>query len=1189
MWGNFVRRIILVTLVAVAACSPETSTSRDAGGVRPDLHQWFPVGSGTKHAIGKALAQGSMECDSCHAPELDTFTVYSCTGCHTHGEVITDRLHLSLTAYTYNSQACYQCHPTDQGSFDHARITKDCALCHDVGAPFAALPMPGFTHRPIPSDCGGCHTTDGWGNASDAPTNSFDPDRNVTVNAQIPAYAGTSIVRITPSAESLTMVMNHATTHVPAATLANCIGCHAGAEQGTYYPGELHGALERLKLPQPTGCSGCHADSAPTGFVGPLATQPERTPPSAEMKHDAVAWSAGAPTTTKLVTQDCIHCHQAPTEAVPSTWATGPTGTSHTYHPALAAAGLAQPASCLDCHANSRPTGVVSSAAASLPPGVEFDHASPAAMGDCGPCHSNGGSSQWTSWAQGQFHVSGSSTPSTCLPCHEGERPTSTASWKSTTYTQSPFDYVKTADGTPHGDAQDCAGCHGGAGTGGTTSWVGGVYVHGTGPSSQTCLPCHLSQRPTGVVSNFNHATQGTGDCFGCHQDTVKRKAFVRFPDDWSGGQNYPANSLVAAPGQFVKVTSITLTRGANQLVTGMTSSSATLNNAMLHTSAALPAALNAGLDPDYSTDFGKCWHCHTNTNGNVLSFTNGVLHASFTSFRTTPNGAVTKLAQPAVCLDCHAQMRPPHIVEQAGSALVPMDHSAAFSSSVVIGGVTASSVSDLGCSVCHAGPGTNWADGRFHAPIGSAVPADCAACHYPLMADAAKSDVTSSTTYVMKHRSTQLTTQACQTCHSTALSKSTSSSTASQWKPGSLHPSVSAQPAACNDCHAVSPPPGNTQSTVTYAFAKGGTATNGAQWMSHSASTVAGKDCAVCHAADAKKTGSAWSKATGFHAKVTQVTTCNECHGGSTPGTNNNLPSGLTDSSTVTTSSAAAANTHDQITHADVNVTKYQCNFCHTQLGPSSQGKEWAQAKFHKNFTTSNPLVMNGGTGRCSNCHLNVKPGTSYSAFDHSPYTGTSSQDCTACHAWPGTSPTTPNWLGSASGHATSGTTAGSTLDCKSCHGQSGSAKVHLGTPEASHYGGVTNGNTCISCHVNFAGFSGTTANLIYKHTNSSANGGGCVTCHAFKGGVYTTLTTTPPLTHPSGSHTFSQSFSVTGRYDDRSFNANHSASKMTSCGACHQYSTTTSSTDIWTFRHRPSNPGISNGKSSNGCNSCH
>ena len=1199
------RRIFLASFLVFAACSsgPESGT-----GVTASNHGWFPVGVGTTHEYGRTVSGGgTLSCDLCH-PSQTTFADFTCTSCHDHSQGISDQLHVGVTGYGYGPQTCLACHPDgSRVPFHHNGITGQCAVCHAEGAPFAAFPA---NHIAISSDCGGCHTTTAWRGASAAPSNSFDPARSVTVTAEIPSYAGTSIVMVTKLGEILPMVMNHSTTQVPAATMNNCFGCHPGAKSGGYFPGSLHTALDSLNVAQPTGCSDCHRSSAPTGFVGPTATNPVRNPASPEMKHDAVAWDAGTVTGTPLANQDCGVCHLAPADGVPNTWADGPDGGVALFHPSLASAQ--QPGSCLDCHANSRPGGMMTQANVVLDGGLAFDHSSLEAMGDCGPCHSRGGATQWTSWANGVFHQTGSSSPATCLPCHEGERPTSTATWKSGTYTNSPFDYAGSADGgISHGNGEDCVVCHAGPGDNGvwgsTQNWVGGTYAHGPNASSSyTCLPCHATQRPDlvgvdagALPGHFDHATSGNGDCYGCHQATVVAGRYVNYNPvpggDWKDGQTYPGSVLVASIGQFVKVTEIALTRNANKLVTGMTSSSATLNNAMLHTSTALPRELDSGVvdNPNYDT----CWHCHTNVNGQVTNYGGGFFHKSLTDYTPDAGGTAVGLPQPTTCVDCHRQMRPLNIVEKAASSLVPMDHAAKFTAAVVLGGASVTSVDAIECAVCHAQPGVTWSDGQFHAKIGAAVPADCTGCHYPLMADAAKADVASTpvTGYVMKHRSGLLTIQACETCHTSWKAKSTTTPLAvTLWQPGTLHATVPVQPTACNDCHTVSTPAGATQSSTTYILPKGGTATNGGQWMSHGAASVVGKDCVVCHAADAKTSNSAWSKSLSFHAATpTGVTTCNACHGGASP--NNNLPSGLTDSTTVTTSSASPG-VLDQLTHVDVNVSKFECNFCHTQVGTSTtagvQGKEWAKATFHRNFTASNPLVMNGTTGRCSTCHMNVKPGAAYTKQDHSAYTAaTSTQDCAACHTWPGTSSATPNWLGAAGAHAATGTTAGSTLDCNSCHGQAGTASVHLAVAAASHYGGVSNGNSCISCHVNFAGFKGTTTNLLYAHTNGTANSGGCVTCHAFVSQVYTTLTATPPLSYPiaAGGHTFSQTRTVTGTFEDKTLNDNHTAAKMTSCGACHQYSSTTAATNIWAFKHRPSNPGITNKSSSNGCNECH
>jgi hypothetical protein len=295
---------------------------------------------------------------------------------------------------------------------------------------------------------------------------------------------------------------------------------------------------------------------------------------------------------------------------------------------------------------------------------------------------------------------------------------------------------------------------------------------------------------------------------------------------------------------------------------------------------------------------------------------------------------------------------------------------------------------------------------------------------------------------------------------------------------------------------------------------------------MSHTSAQVTGLDCVKCHAADAKTSGSAWSKTDSFHKAITSPTTCRECHGltnggGSTPGTNNNMPSGLTSSSTLTTASNDAttgvpSGTYDQINHGDVNVTSHDCKFCHTQYGASTtagiQGKEWAQALFHANFNGSNPLVANGTTGRCSNCHLNVKPGASFTAFNHTGLTATSgTQDCSSCHSWPGTGTSSaPNWLGAVGGapqyisvggftipkppsantttlqqgitnlpHPTVGTQA-----CTVCHGSSAGGKNAIGYDHAST---LVNSN-CGSCHEAGSNLVGT----IWNGATTASSGAG-------------------------------------------------------------------------------------------------
>jgi cytochrome c551/c552 len=637
-------------------------------------------------------------------------------------------------------------------------------------------------------------------------------------------------------------------------------------------------------------------------------------------------------------------------------------------------------------------------------------------------------------------------------------------------------------------------------------------------------VACHVSQRPATVISGFDHSLNGTGDCIGCHQATVASGKYLKYlplpGGDWQGGVGYPGSTPVGSPNQFITVTEASLSR-TGSLVTGSTSISATLYNMMLHVSTALPPELNAG--PTATPDYAKCWHCHTNTSGTVTSYADGKYHSSLTSYAATPGGTVTPFPQPTnLCTDCHVQMRPTGIVMKAASNLQPMDHNALFAAPAVVGGVSVTGVAQVECAVCHHNPGVSWADGApaqpplFHANIGSAVPQDCATCHYPLMADATKSDLTNGTRYSMRHRSGRITFQSCQTCHTSALSKAANTPVAATlWQTGAYHAALATQPGSCVDCHAPTRPAASTQSSWSYTLALGSTSSNQAQWMNHASSLVAGKDCVVCHAADAKTSGSAWSKADKFHGPVATSATCKECHGltnggGSVAGTKNNLPAGLTNSTMLTSASAdsstgIAAGTHDQITHTDVNVSGRDCNFCHTQAGTSTasgiQGQEWAQASFHVKFTSASPLVLNGTTGRCSNCHMNVKPGATFTAFNHGALTAVSgTQDCSSCHSWPGTgSAQSPNWLGAASmpiyipvggfaitqPPATTATTqlginnlphptVGTGVACTSCHATAAGGKSAIGY---DHLSTLINSN-CGACHEAGTNLIGTLSN---------------------------------------------------------------------------------------------------------------
>ncbi len=60
-----------------------------------------------------AISKGphsNLQCSDCHA-WTTTSRPFSCVGCHDHAQDVTDKAHVSITGYRYDSYGCYGCHP----------------------------------------------------------------------------------------------------------------------------------------------------------------------------------------------------------------------------------------------------------------------------------------------------------------------------------------------------------------------------------------------------------------------------------------------------------------------------------------------------------------------------------------------------------------------------------------------------------------------------------------------------------------------------------------------------------------------------------------------------------------------------------------------------------------------------------------------------------------------------------------------------------------------------------------------------------------------------------------------------------------------------------------------------------------------------------------------------------------------
>ncbi len=84
-------------------CQPCHTTTRWDGATFNHA-QWFPIYSGTHAGQWRT-------CDECHTSAA-SYAVFTCLSCHPHSDKAkTDGDHRGRTGYSYDSNACYDCHP----------------------------------------------------------------------------------------------------------------------------------------------------------------------------------------------------------------------------------------------------------------------------------------------------------------------------------------------------------------------------------------------------------------------------------------------------------------------------------------------------------------------------------------------------------------------------------------------------------------------------------------------------------------------------------------------------------------------------------------------------------------------------------------------------------------------------------------------------------------------------------------------------------------------------------------------------------------------------------------------------------------------------------------------------------------------------------------------------------------------
>ena len=161
-------------------CTQCHTTDPDWKPAKFEIHDagYFPIYTGSHNGEWAS-------CTDCHK-QPDNYSIFSCIDCHEHNKSKMDGEHREVNGYSYNSIACYGCHPTGrkEGAFNHnitgfelkgAHIQTECVSCHKNGfsgtssecnschtSDFQQAANPNHSNAGISVDCKICHTETVW-------------------------------------------------------------------------------------------------------------------------------------------------------------------------------------------------------------------------------------------------------------------------------------------------------------------------------------------------------------------------------------------------------------------------------------------------------------------------------------------------------------------------------------------------------------------------------------------------------------------------------------------------------------------------------------------------------------------------------------------------------------------------------------------------------------------------------------------------------------------------------------------------------------------------------------------------------------------------------------------------------------------------------------------------------------------
>ena len=429
-----------------------------------DIHDnfYFPIYSG-EH-------RGEWEsCTDCHK-QPENYSVFSCVDCHEHNKNEMDNKHREINGYSYNSMACFACHPLgkEEGAFNHnttnfplkgAHIQADCLSCHTEifsGTStdcrschtnnYNQAVNPNHLTAGISTECSGCHTEEDWkpSQFDHTVTTGFALTNGHSGRQCADCHLGNTTSASQECISCHQQNYNEAKNHLAQNFPFDCLQCHntSNWEEATFDHNATSFALTGAHVA--TECSACHT----LGYAG--------TSSQCSACHtDNYNQALNPGHTAAGISVQCETCHTT------TTWI--PSQFDHTVTTGFALTNGHSGRQCADCHLGNTTS----------------------ASQECISCHQQ-------NYNEAKNHLA-QNFPFDCLQCHN------TSNWEEATFDHNATSFALTGAHV----ATECSACH-------TSGYAG---------TSSQCSACHTDNY--NQTANPNHTSLGlSNQCNECHTTT---------------------------------------------------------------------------------------------------------------------------------------------------------------------------------------------------------------------------------------------------------------------------------------------------------------------------------------------------------------------------------------------------------------------------------------------------------------------------------------------------------------------------------------------------------------------------------------------------------------------------------------------------------------------------------------------